>query len=361
MSVFQLAMYPASEGDALVLSWGEDNASHHALIDLGRTGDYRNLKPLLQQTGRFELFAITHIDADHIEGVVPLFKETELPFTAEHVWFNAHAQLATANGRLPHESRMPMGPEQGEKMTAGIIRSKWPWNDQFASSVVSVDSSEGRSPIGFPGGLTLTLLSPSDKTLAKLLPVWDQELQKAGLRTTDPDEVARALAGGRVHLGGINVDRLASLPFKEDTAEPNGTSIAFVAEFAGKRILMGADAYPGVIEESLRALGASEACPYRIDCLKVSHHGSKANTSPALLDLIDCTCFAFSTDGSRHGHPNPEMIARLLKKDSKRRKKLIFNFRQDSTIIWDNTALKQQWNYECVFPQGDGGGVVFDI
>ena len=361
MPVFRLAMHPASEGDALVLSWGEDTASHHALIDLGRAGDYRNLKPLLQQTGQFELFAITHIDADHIEGVVPLFKEKSLPFTAQHVWFNAHAQLAAANARLPTKIRMPMGPEQGEKVTAGIIRSQWPWNVHFASGIISVDSSEGRNPIGFPGGLSLTLLSPTDETLAELLPVWDTELQKVGLRTTDPDEVARALASSRVHLGGINVDHLASFRFEEDVKKPNGSSIAFIAEFAGKRVLMGADAHPGVLEKSLRALGASKDNRYRIDCLKVSHHGSKANTSPALLDLIDCTCFAFSTDGSRHGHPNPEMIARLLKKDSGRRKKLIFNFRQDNTTMWDNTALKQQWNYECVFPQADGGGVVFDI
>jgi beta-lactamase superfamily II metal-dependent hydrolase len=361
MSVFQLAMHPASEGDALVLSWGEDDALHHALIDLGRTGDYRNLKPLLQQTGRFELFAITHIDADHIEGVVPLFKEARLPFTAAHVWFNAHAQLETANARLPPGSRMPMGPAQGEKVTVGIIRSQWPWNAQFASGTVSVDSAEGPNPIAFPGGLTLRLLSPSDQKLAELLPVWDRELRKAKLRTTDPDEVARALAGGYVHLGGINIEQLASLRFYEDTSEPNGASIAFVAEFAGKRILMGADAYPGVIEESLRALGASKACPYRIDCLKVSHHGSKANTSPALLDLIDCTCFAFSTDGSHHGHPNPEMIARLLKKETVGRKRLIFNFRQDNTTIWDKADLMQQWNYECVFPEAGKSGVVFDI
>ena len=72
MPIFKLAMHPASEGDALMLSWGEDGQLHHALVDLGRTGDYRALKPLLQEIGTFELFTISHIDADHIEGAVPL-------------------------------------------------------------------------------------------------------------------------------------------------------------------------------------------------------------------------------------------------------------------------------------------------
>jgi hypothetical protein len=84
-------------------------------------------------------------------------------------------------------------------------------------------------------------------------------------------------------------------------------------------VLLGADAHPGAIETSLRSLGASEASRYKLDCFKVSHHGSKANTSPELLKIIDCTCFAFSTDGSRHGHPDPEAIARILTADSRKK------------------------------------------
>ena len=45
MSVFRLTMHPASDGDALVLTWGEVGNLHHALIDLGRTNDYKKLRP----------------------------------------------------------------------------------------------------------------------------------------------------------------------------------------------------------------------------------------------------------------------------------------------------------------------------
>lgn len=360
MPVFKLVMHPASEGDALMLVWGDIANPRYALIDLGRTKNYRALKPLLQNISSFELLTITHIDADHIEGAVPLFNEPRLPISAKHVWFNGHAQLTTANDRLPSITRVPLGARQAEKVTAGIVASRWRWNSHFASGVVSVDSPEANTSISFSDGLMVRLLSPMDRQLADLMPAWDAELQSAGLRTTDPDEVARALAARRVRLGGMNVEALASTPFKEDTTKANGASIVFIAELHGRRVLLGADAHPRVIETSLRSLGASETNRYRLDCLKVSHHGSKANTSPELLKIIDCTCFAFSTDGSRHGHPDPETIARILAADS-RKKSLVFNFRQDNTTIWDNPDLMSRWNYQCVFPSEGSEGVEIDI
>lgn len=361
MPIFRLAMHPASEGDALTLTWGEEGALRRALVDLGRNGDYKALKPLLQEIASFELFAVSHIDADHIEGAVPMFKEAALPFHASHVWFNARAQLEAAQERSPCGDREILGAAQAEKVTAGIVRSEWKWNAQFASGVVSLQSPEAARPISLEGGLGLTLLSPSDRKLAELLPVWDRELGKAGLRTVDPDEVERALADGRERLGGLDVERLAAEPFRIDRTRPNGSSIAFIAEFAGRRVLMGADSHPDIVEASLRGLGASEEKPFRLDCLKVSHHGSKANTSPALLGIVDCTRFAFSTDGSRHNHPDAETIARILKADLERPKTLIFNFRQPNATQWDDTDLKVRYNYRCVFPPPGSEGIEFDI
>ena len=359
--MLRLTMLPASDGDALMLSWGETGAIRHGLVDMGRTRDYRTLGPRLAALGELELLAITHIDADHIEGVVPMMAEKPLAFSAHHVWFNAHAQLERANERLPQAGRVPLGAAPAEKVTAGLVRSGWRWNDHFASSIVSVDSPEASAPIWLAGDLKLILLSPTDAALAQLLPIWDQELAKAGLRTTDPVLVDEALAGGRVHLGELDVESLARTPFKADATKPNGASIAFVVEHSGKRVLMGADAHPGVLEQSLRKLGASPATPYRLDCMKVSHHGSKANTSPQLLKLIDCTCFAFSTDGTRHGHPDAEAIARILANDPTRKKTLVFNFRQDSTAQWENAALMEKWNYACAFPIGNTPGVAIEL
>lgn len=363
MSVFKLAMHPASEGDALVLTWGTDPAKlNHALVDLGRTGDYRTIKPYLSATQTFELFCLTHIDADHIEGAVPLFKEAPLPMKANNVWFNSRAQLAAATERRSVSERERMGAAQAEKVTAGIVASKWPWNAQFKSGVVSTQSPEASSPIDLADGMKLTLLSPSDGKLATLLPTWDAELAKAHLRTTDPDEVEEALAAGREELGvGLDVEKLASEAFGIDTTKPNGASIVFIADFDGRRILMAADSHPDLVEASIRALGYSKTNKLKLDCVKVAHHGSKANTSSSLLEIIDCTRFAFSTDGTKHNHPNPQTIARILKNDPERQKTLIFNFHQPNTDQWDNGDLKTKWKYDCVFPALGAVGVEIDI
>ena len=359
MPIFRLAMHPASEGDALMLSWGEEGSLHHALIDLGRTKNYHALKPRLQTVGTFELFAISHIDADHIEGAVPLFRETALPFAARNVWFNAYAQLVDARERV--RDFETLGVDQAEKVTVGIKASGWPWNSQFASRIVSTDSPETAAPLPLAGGLKLTLLSPTDHQLTRLLPTWERALAEAHLRQEDKDPVAQAEVKGREVLGGLNVEVLAARQYSGDSTRPNGTSIAFIAEFDQRRVLMAADSHADVIEAALERLGHSAANPLKLDCLKVSHHGSKANTSPALLGLIDCTRFAFSTDGSRHDHPDAETVARILKHDPERQKTLIFNFRQPNTEQWDDEALKARWHYDCLFPETGEEGIEFEL
>ena len=100
-----------------------------------------------------------------------------------------------------------------------------------------------------------------------------------------------------------------------------------------------------MLETALKPLADAEGGKLRIDLMKISHHGSKANTSKTFPELIDCTRFAVSTNGSgRHSHPNAESIARFLAADKDRLKTLYFNYRQPSTDSWDSASLKASWN-----------------
>jgi hypothetical protein len=47
--------------------------------------------------------------------------------------------------------------------------------------------------------------------------------------------------------------------------------------------------------------------------LKIPHHGSAGNLSNRLMAEIDCHRYAISSDGSRHGLPDPDSIARIVK------------------------------------------------
>jgi hypothetical protein len=345
---FTMTMYPALDGDCIVLSWGESSSLHHIIVDLGRGASYRAARDELMALGNVELFVMSHIDADHIAGAIPMVRERAAAFRPKRVWYNARPQLVSARDRRPILE--PLGARQGEKLARGIVKFNWPWNAEFASEIVSTDSPEAKAPIPIAEGLSIRVLSPNDDGLVGLLPVWDSELQKARIRTFDPDEEENPLASKFETLGSLNVANLAGEDYDRDRTEPNGSSIAFVAEFDGKRVLLAADAQSEVLEETLKPLAQAEGGRYRLDLLKVSHHGSKANTSKIFPGLIDCTRFAVSTNGQRHDHPDPQTVARFLTSDKVRQKIFYFNYRQPHTDVWDSTRLKSIYKYDCVFP-----------
>ncbi|MCU7876385.1 MAG: MBL fold metallo-hydrolase [Candidatus Thiodiazotropha sp. (ex Lucinoma borealis)] len=75
-------MLPARHGDCLWIEYGELAAPHRILIDGGTSGTFQDLKKRFEaipETQReFELLVVTHIDADHISGVLKLL-ESDLP------------------------------------------------------------------------------------------------------------------------------------------------------------------------------------------------------------------------------------------------------------------------------------------
>ncbi len=98
-----------------------------------------------------------------------------------------------------------------------------------------------------------------------------------------------------------------------DSSAANGSSIAFILEYDDKRVLFGADAHAPVLTEALKryAKQVGEARP-RIDLVKLSHHGSNANLSTAMLALIDCRRFLISTNGDNFAHPDDAAIAKVI-------------------------------------------------
>lgn len=361
---FRLTMYPALDGDCLVLTWGNSRDPHHIIMDLGRGGTYKAIRNRISTLENIELFVISHIDADHIAGAIPMVRETSAPFSPKRVWYNSRPQLVAAQDRHPIVE--PFGARQGEKLSRGIVKFGWPWNNEFASEIVSTDSPEAQSPIPIAEGLTIRLLSPNDAGLIALLPAWDKELAKANIRTFDPDAEESPLSPQFEPLGMLDVEKLARENYSPDRTETNGSAIAFVAEFDGKRILLAADAHSEVLEAALGPLAQQEGGRYRLDMIKISHHGSKFNTSRKFAEMIDCTRFAVSTNGDRHEHPDSQTIARFLVADKERPKTFFFNYRQPHTEIWDSVALKARYKYKCIFPAAEGdapenGTLVIDV
>jgi hypothetical protein len=80
---FRVEMLPAAHGDALWIEYGDAGATNRVLIDGGPVPTYKFIEKRIEQVPDgeryFELIVLTHVDADHVEGLVRLFAEKPLP------------------------------------------------------------------------------------------------------------------------------------------------------------------------------------------------------------------------------------------------------------------------------------------
>lgn len=232
------------------------------------------------------------------------------------------------------ENIAPVGAAEGE-LLAGLLEGNYRSNTRFGDQAVA--RTDLPPEVALSGGARVWILSPTPETLRKLYQVWTQYLQDNGLSLLleaaawgppgSGDALVPALAqevllaaretfeptpAARKEDTALSIAELAQRPFQEDRAPANGSSIALLFEFAGRKVLLAGDAHPSVMAEGLRRLGYSPEIPVELAAFKLAHHGSRANTSPELLSLVRCTNYLISTNGDRFGHPDKECLARIL-------------------------------------------------
>jgi hypothetical protein len=90
--------------------------------------------------------------------------------------------------------------------------------------------------------------------------------------------------------------------------------------------------------------------------MKLSHHGSKGNTSQDLMELIDCRHYLVSSNAAnRHQFPNKEALARVVEAAHNRHSELPIHF----YFTYSDARLKElfssqeqeTYNLSCHFPE----------
>ncbi|MCB1744266.1 MAG: hypothetical protein KDK91_28110 [Gammaproteobacteria bacterium] len=364
--MFTIELLPADEGDAIWVEYGFER-THRLLIDCGRKTAYRKVAARLAQDPSidFELFVLTHVDADHITGAVPLLQDTRFgPERVRDVWFNGWRHL---NGlHVDYEGDIPqtLSASQGEFFAAVLRSQAYSWNGAFGGFAAVVEPRAALPEFTLPGGLRLTLLGPTPDKLEEMRGRWADDLQRSRheLEPGDYEHALELLGDDRLHrpdvLGGppsgpLRIDELAELPFDPDTSEPNGSSISFLAELGEKAVLFAADAHaPQLAEVIRRLLDERGLSKLPLAALKMAHHGSARNNSTELLELVDCQRFLISTNGSRHHHPDPAALARVI--DVQQRDvTFYFNYRSDETLLWDEPGLQRKYGFSVVYLTDD--------
>jgi hypothetical protein len=345
--MLRLEMLPARHGDALWIEYGDPGHPHRLLIDGGPRS--RTLREqLAERVGAgLELLVVTHIDADHISGVLAILADPEVRVSARDVWFNGWEHLPTD----------VLGAKQGEALGAAIRRRRLPWNTDFGGRAVAVPDEGALPAVHLPGGMRLTVISPTGRELAALRPVWKEEVEKAGLVPGVAAQEAAAAPPDLLGAHPIEPEELAAEPFEEDPSAANGASIAMLAEVEGKTLLLTGDAHGGVLADGLRRLAGSRGVSrVRVDAFKLPHHGSKHNLSPEVLGLVDCRRFLFSTNGDVYHHPDPVAVSRVLAATDG--PVFEFNYRTETTARWDSARMRRRYGYRTVYPEVGEGLVV---
>lgn len=302
--------YQAECGDAANIHFKDkEDINRNLIIDWGFNRTFKDnlinsIKEIIENNELIDLSIVTHIHDDHIGGAIAYIKAIEDRELKDVVrlWIYNLARSNFQNEKNKKKISLATSIVQGDILGSYIMKS----NTRFIGDVTNQCEQINCN------GLIITILSPDSNGLkslkAKYLP--DKNLP---FERIESDKISHAaavrLSDYHIPLRSFDVEY-----WEQDTSIENGSSISFLTELGGVKILWLADSHSNVIISKLKLLGYSVTNPLVCDLVKVAHHGSKFNNSHELFSMIKCDNYLFSANGeNRDNLPNKECIARILR------------------------------------------------
>jgi len=326
--IFTLDVRRARKGDCLIVHYGSKTEPGLMLIDGGPADVYKPfLKPRLAEIRKargltanatlpVDLLMVSHIDDDHINGVLELTKEliqTEGPpaLKINGLWHNTFddiignnpdklraavtASFGTASlsgepeeveGLDPEAAKVLASVDQGFRLRDDSRALKLRLNPQLKGKLVL--AKKNAKPVDMGKGLKFTIIGPMNDEVLALQQAHDEFLEK--------------------HQGKKSEASLAAFT---DTSVPNLSSLVVLAEVGGKRMLLTGDARGDKVLEGLELAGLlKKDGKIHVDIFKCPHHGSKRNNDPISFRRITADHYVFSGNG-QHGNPARETLEML--------------------------------------------------
>lgn len=357
--IFSLDVRPARKGDCLLLHFGSKDNPGLVMIDGGPKDVYKpHLKPRIDQIRAarkldrqealiVDVLMVSHVDDDHIQGILDLTKEEIVAMQAhqprllnvQSFWHNSFDEII---GHKPDELTASMKTQFGAAAVSGggalsdkqkgeveekyaeqnpdtdpdadreVISSTmkvlasigqgfrlrldadglgFPRNPEFGGKLIIARGSGKPVPIG--QGLHFTVVGPMQPEIAALYQRHQDWLKDLRAKGKSPPEALAAYV---------------------DKSVPNLSSIVVLAEAGGKRMLLTGDARGDKVLEGLELtglLGPRDGSKVEIELLKVPHHGSSNNLDRDFFSRIIAKHYVFSGNGE-HGNPERETMEMLL-------------------------------------------------
>jgi len=296
---FTLSMLPAANGDAIWISVGETGAVKHILIDAGVAGTAEKLAAhvarLQEKFGQpvvISLLVLTHIDEDHIDGVLGFLSTLrDAHAHVEAMWYNGYHQVFN----VKPEKTDTLGPANAERVSAMAQHLRIPVNPGLSDdAALTVESCSQLDSPNLPG-VAISVLGPTQQRVNQLRRKWRASMK--GAQGTIYAQTRQALEDDV--LGGTK--KIAS-----DASASNGSSIILLIEYEEIGVLMTGDAFGPDLNCILENLRESQRENVRF--IKLPHHGSWRNMHDELPSRTAALHYLISTDG-RSGHPDTDTIS----------------------------------------------------
>jgi beta-lactamase superfamily II metal-dependent hydrolase len=358
-----LTTFQSGKGDCLLLS----NAANESriLIDGGMPAAFRQhvapaLGKLRQANKKIDLVYVSHIDQDHIGGVLamldhevewrvhlhqkkngnPAHKPPRVPRPpkVDAIWHNAfHEQISKNAGDVENALAAAAPVLAGADLAS--LREAAHEQSGLATSIreaIQVSRRIGPRQLGIPlnapakgklmmlrhgqtlppiGGMSVTVLGPTESHMRKLRTKWNEWLRENQKVLKAIRDSARAdeqnMTSGDVNRLFLAM-RLQAEMFgnPNSVTPPNLASLTLLVEESGpgasghRSILLTGDARGDQILDGLTATGRLAGGTFEVDVLKVPHHGSENNIDSDFCDTVIARDYIFCGNGE---HENPDL------------------------------------------------------
>ncbi|MFI9063812.1 MBL fold metallo-hydrolase [Streptomyces sp. NPDC053429] len=359
-TAIRIEVLPARLGDCLLVECVRGSGPPwRMLVDGGPPGTWPRLEKRLSRLEpderHIDVAVVTHIDGDHIGGMLP-FLRSEYAEDVGDYWFNGPPHL-------PSRGRVQGSVAEGLSLVAALLGESagpvLPWNRAFGGGPVDTGDESGFIEVPVPDGPRVTVLSPTHERLEVLDREWSEAIDQA--RRVWQGAVRPDIARPDILEPLGDLAAVAARKTADDTTAPNGSSIALLVEHRGARAVLGADAFGPVLGAALHGVAAHRGLPaLEVDALKLPHHASRRNVTEALLEAAPARHYLVSTNGDTYHHPDDEALARVIL-TAPDGPTLWFNYRTQRTARWADPALYERYGYCACFPESPETGTVLEL
>lgn len=347
--------FVSGSGDCMVLRLSKGDSIYTIFIDCGVFT--QEIETYVRNTlhSHIDLLIVTHIDNDHISGVSTML--SKIPnLQVDRIIFNSYNRT-NENGSIAEieenlikrvnalKKSLPLVVNQEEEqikanhalLLSECILSKEIWKVAWEQTYCSVDSPNISLANGELG--ELIILSPKTQDLKKLEDKYEKEYNKmmysSQTSKTKKDKILFELLLRLCNANPDNIDSQVPISFgkmskelidskaideKPTITDENRASLALLWKYGNSGILLLGDSDPSTVEAKLSTLR-----DIKIDVCKISHHGSKHNTTISLIQLVNASHY-FITGGKNEERPSIETIAKIIKYNKKDSTSLHVNY-----------------------------------